>query len=73
MSHKFAEGYARVRDVTDNDGACPAWAKALYMAAAAAVRGQEALIEREIGRSHELGLTLSDARGAAAGRADQSR
>lgn len=65
MSHKFAEGYARVRDVTDNDGACPAWAKALYMAAAAAVRGQEALLEREIGRSHELGLTLSDARGAA--------
>lgn len=65
MSHKFAEGYARVRDVTDNDGACPAWAKALYMAAAAAVRGQDGLLEREIGRSHELGLKLSDARGAA--------
>lgn len=65
MSHKFAEGYARIRDVTDNDGACPAWAKALYMASAAAVRNQDALLEREIQRSHDLGLTLSDARGAA--------
>lgn len=67
MSHKFAEGYARVREVTDTDGACPAWAKALYMAAAAAVRGQEKLLKREIGRSHDLGLALSDARGAALG------
>ena len=38
VSHKFAEGYARIREVTDSDGACPAWAKALYMACAAAVR-----------------------------------
>ena len=65
MSHKFAEGYARIRDVTDNDGACPAWAKALYMASAAAVRGQDSLLHREMERSRELGLTLSDARGAA--------
>ena len=65
MSHKFAEGYARIRDVTDNNGACPAWAKALYMACAAAVRGQVDLLHREMNRSRELGLTLSDARGAA--------
>ncbi|MEK9999047.1 MAG: carboxymuconolactone decarboxylase family protein [Acidimicrobiaceae bacterium] len=65
MSHKFAEGYARVRDVTDNDGACPAWAKALYMACAASVRGLDDLLEREMARARNLGLTLSDARGAA--------
>ena len=65
ISHKFAEGYARIRDVTDNDGACPAWAKALYMACAAAVRTHPEMMHREITRSRELGLTLSDARGAA--------
>jgi alkylhydroperoxidase/carboxymuconolactone decarboxylase family protein YurZ len=65
LTHKFAEGYARVRDVTDQDGACAAWAKALYMASAAAVRGQDAQLMREMQRSHDLGLTLSDARGAA--------
>lgn len=65
ISHKFAEGFARIRDVTDNDGACPAWAKALYMACAAAVRGQFALLNSEMGRSRELGLALVDARGAA--------
>jgi len=65
VSPKFAEGFARVREVTDRDGACPAWAKALYMAAAAAVRNQHDLLHREISRSHALGLTLEDARGAA--------
>jgi len=65
ISHKFAEGFARVRDVTDNDGACPAWAKAMYMACAASVRGLDDLLEREMARAHDLGLTLSDARGAA--------
>jgi alkylhydroperoxidase/carboxymuconolactone decarboxylase family protein YurZ len=65
MSHKFAEGYARIRDVTDNDGACPAWAKALYMACAAAVRGNDEQLLREMGRSKDHGLVLSDARGAA--------
>ena len=64
ISTKFAEGYARIRDVTDRDGACPAWAKALYMACAASVRGQRELAIREMARSRELGLSLSDARGA---------
>ena len=64
ISPKFAEGYARIRDVTDRDGACPAWAKALYMACAAAVRCQPEMTLREMTRSRELGLSLSDARGA---------
>ena len=64
ISPKFAEGYARIRDVTDRDGACPAWAKALYMACAAAVRCQPEQALREMTRSRELGLSLSDARGA---------
>lgn len=65
ISQKFAEGFARVREVTDHDGACEAWAKAMYMAAAAAVRNQHELLEREMTRARTLGLTLPDARGAA--------
>ncbi|MBD30076.1 MAG: hypothetical protein CL453_03780 [Acidimicrobiaceae bacterium] len=64
-SHKFAEGYARLRDVTDRDGALPAWAKALFMASAAAVKGHDQLLHQELRRSEELGLSLNDARGAA--------
>ena len=50
--------------MTDRDGACPAWAKALYMACAAAVRCQPEVTLRELTRSRELGLSLTDARGA---------
>lgn len=64
LSPKFAEGLARVRDVTDTDGALPAYAKALFMAAAAAVKGHETMMDRELGRSRRLGLTLAEARGA---------
>ena len=64
-SHKFAEGYARLRDVTDRDGALPAWAKALFIASAAAVKGHDQLLHQELRRSEELGLSLNDARGAA--------
>jgi alkylhydroperoxidase/carboxymuconolactone decarboxylase family protein YurZ len=65
ISPKFAEGYARIREVTDRDGACPAWAKALYMAAAGAVKGQSALVARELVRARALGLARADAEGAA--------
>jgi len=65
QSQKFAEGYARFRDVTDRDGALPAWAKALFMASAAAVKGHGQLLYNELKRSKELGLSLNDARGAA--------
>jgi alkylhydroperoxidase/carboxymuconolactone decarboxylase family protein YurZ len=65
VSPKFAEGLARVREVTDTDGACPAWAKALYMAAAAAVKGHRDMLMAQMERSRLLGLELSDARGAA--------
>lgn len=65
VSPKFAEGLARVREVTDTDGACPAWAKALYMASAAAVKGHRDMLMAQMERSRNLGLALSDARGAA--------
>lgn len=64
-SPKFAEGLARVREVTDGDGALPAWAKALFMAAAAAVKGHGDMLHREMARAVRNGLTLRDARGAA--------
>ena len=65
VSPKFAEGLARVREVTDTDGACPAWAKALYMAAAAAVKGHRDMLLAQLERSRDLGLGLDTARGAA--------
>ena len=65
VSPKFAEGLARVREVTDTDGACPAWAKALYMAAAAAVKGHRDMLMAQMERSRNLGLESTAARGAA--------
>ena len=65
ISHKFAEGFARIRDVTDRDGACTAQAKALYMACAAVVKGHLEMCERELERARGLGLQLTDARGGA--------
>ena len=59
ISQKFAEGYARIRDVTDRDGACPAWAKALYMACAAAVRGQPELTLRELSRAIDQAFDIA--------------
>ena len=65
VGEKFAEGYARIREVCESDGACAAWAKALYMACAASVKGHRDLCRREMQRSRDLGLTLDQARGAA--------
>jgi len=65
IAPKFAEGYARVRDVTDHDGACPAWAKALFMSAAAAVRDHDAMCRRELARAVTVGLSEEAAGGAA--------
>lgn len=64
ISPKFAEGLARVREVTDRDGACPAWAKALYMSAAAAVKGHLEMMRGELDRAVAGGLTHEHARGA---------
>lgn len=64
ISPKFAEGLARIREVTDTDGACPAWSKALFIAAAAAVKGHEEMMRRELGRSVAGGLSQQHARGA---------
>jgi alkylhydroperoxidase/carboxymuconolactone decarboxylase family protein YurZ len=65
VSPKFAEGYARLRDATDRDGACPAWAKAVYMAAAAAAKRQPEVIARELARARALGLAQAQAEGIA--------
>ncbi len=65
VSPKFAEGLARIREVTDTDGACPAWAKAMYMACAAAVKGHSHMLYHQLKRAKALGLSLSDSRGAA--------
>lgn len=65
VSPKFAEGLARVREVTDLDGALPAWAKATFMAAAAAAKGHTALMQRELARAARGGLTPHAATGAA--------
>lgn len=64
VSAKFAEGWARIREVTDHDGAIPARLKALAMACAAVVRGQPHLCRRELARAGALGLPEADARGA---------
>lgn len=64
ISSKFAEGLARIREVTDLDGACPAWAKALYMSAAACVKGHDDMMRRELGRARSGGLSHEHARGA---------
>ncbi len=64
LSEKFAEGLARVRDVTDRDGALPWGIKALFMAAAAAVKGHEMMLLRELRRARDGGVTLDDVRGA---------
>ena len=65
ISTKFAEGLARVRDVTDTDGALPASVKALFMACAAAVKGHDAMLRRELRRAVQGGVTLDQVRGAA--------
>jgi alkylhydroperoxidase/carboxymuconolactone decarboxylase family protein YurZ len=64
LSPTFAEGLARVRDVTDTDGALPAYAKALFMAAAACITNAPDMMQRELGRAHRLGLSYVEARGA---------
>jgi 4-carboxymuconolactone decarboxylase len=63
VSAKLAEGYARIREVTDLDGASPARLKALSIAAAAAVRAQPELAARELTRAKALGVGHEEARG----------
>ncbi|MGB3412404.1 MAG: hypothetical protein WBA45_14545 [Microthrixaceae bacterium] len=65
VSAKFAEGLARVRDVTDVDGALSASMKALFMACAAAVKGHDAMLRRELRRAVDGGVTLPQVKGAA--------
>lgn len=65
ISPKFAEGLARVRDLTDSDGALSAAVKALFMAAAAAVKGHGGMLRRELRRAVDGGITADQVRGAA--------
>jgi len=65
ISPKFAEGLARVRDVTDVDGALSAPVKALFMACAAAVKDHDRMLRRELRRAVDGGITLDQVRGAA--------
>ena len=65
VSPKFAEGLRRVRQVCDADGALPARIKALFMGAAAVVRGHEQLARRELARSVAGGVRDDQLWGAA--------
>ncbi len=58
---KSLAGYARFRQVLDNDGALPARIKALYLAIVATTKGYEAMAARELARGHGLGLTFDEA------------
>jgi hypothetical protein len=65
VAPKFAEGLARVGDVVHAEGALPAWAKALFVAAVGAVKLNPAITERYLGRALDGGLTPAQARDAA--------
>lgn len=58
-------GYARFRQVVDQDGALPARVKALYVAVAATTTGYRELAQRELKRAHDLGLGVEEASAAA--------
>ena len=65
LSAKSADGYARIRRVTDLDGALAASFKALCMAGTAANKGHDELMRRELTRAADGGLPEAHARGAA--------
>jgi alkylhydroperoxidase/carboxymuconolactone decarboxylase family protein YurZ len=65
VAPKFAEGLARVGDVVNAEGALPAWAKALFVAAVGAVKLNPVFAERYLGRALDGGLRPAQARGAA--------
>ena len=58
-------GYARFREIVDNDGALPARIKALYVAVAATTKGYPELARRELHRARCLGLEFAQASAAA--------
>jgi alkylhydroperoxidase/carboxymuconolactone decarboxylase family protein YurZ len=65
VSPKFAEGLARVREITDVDGALPGGIKALFMAGAASVKGHDSLTVHELSRAVAGGVTSEQLWGAA--------
>lgn len=58
-------GYSRFREVVDKDGAIPARIKALYVAVAATIKGYRDMAQRELERSHGMGLSFEEASAAA--------
>ena len=65
VSPKFADGLRRVRQVCDGDSALPAAIKALFMGAAAIVRGHEQMARRELARAVAGGVRDDQLWGAA--------
>jgi len=63
---KTLAGYARFRQVIEADAALPASLKLLFVAAAACVKGYEALAERELRAAARLGLEVEMAGAAIA-------
>lgn len=58
---KTLAGYARFRNVIDEDGALPATIKALLVAVAASTKGYADLARRELERGMALGLAFTEA------------
>ena len=61
---KTIAGYARFRQVIDNDSALPARLKGLFVACAACVKNYEEMALRELERARDLGLSEIEARAA---------
>lgn len=58
---KSLAGYARFREVIDNDSALPARIKALFVAVAASTKGYVELAMRELQRGQAAGLNFDEA------------
>jgi alkylhydroperoxidase/carboxymuconolactone decarboxylase family protein YurZ len=58
---KSLAGYARFREVLDNDSALPARIKALFVAVAASTKGYLELASRELKRGQSAGLSFAEA------------
>ena len=63
VSPRFAGGVERIYAVLNENGALPAARKALFVAAAAAVCDQAAMLERWMGHAHDRGMDAADVAG----------
>jgi 4-carboxymuconolactone decarboxylase len=65
VSPRFASGAERIYAVIDADGALPAARKALFVATAAAVCDQPAMLDEWLARAHARGMDAADVAGVA--------